>query len=160
MCENVSKRVICITNLVVHVHGRPKGPVIIRDSFIHTYSTSGLDGNCVYACTTDYDRSYKEKCEMDLVIAQQLVQTWVMALVYWKLSRRGGSHGLTDVSSTNASLVSLLCTIPHTAGLYLTNPFWSLISSQILRTFNDIHCDIICRLMSGGTCQPLFTWQV
>ena len=40
-------------------------------------------------------------------MAQQLVQTWVMALVYWKLSRRGGSHGPTDVSSTNASWVSV-----------------------------------------------------
>lgn len=71
MCENVSKRVIFITNLVVHVHGRPKGQVIRRDSFIHTYSTSGLDGNCIYAQLT----MIGETCEMDLVIAQQLVQT-------------------------------------------------------------------------------------
>lgn len=44
---------------------------------------------------------------MDLGLAQQLAQTWVMALVYWKLSRWGGSHGPTDVSSTNASPVNV-----------------------------------------------------
>lgn len=94
----------CIIHRMVHVHEVLKGQVTVRNSFICIYFWLWWK-LCI--CTTDHDRSHREKCEMDLVTAQQLVQTWVMAFVYWKLSQRGGSHGPTDVSSTNASPVSV-----------------------------------------------------
>lgn len=161
-----------IIHLISHVHEGPKGQVIITNPFICIYFWRWWK-LCI--CTTDHDRSHREKCEMDLVMAQQLVQTWVMALVYWKLSRRGGSHGPTDVSSTNASLVSvpLLLFTRHLALLKIVfvwptdlDPWWAAVIHWSFHNENIAYIKIHswwyfkCRHVSGGTCQPLFTWQV
>ncbi len=153
-----------IIPLVVHIHESPKGQVIITNLFICIYFWSWWK-RCV--CTTDHDRSHREKCEMDLVMAQQLVQTWVMALVYWKLSQRGGSHGPTDVSSTNASLVSvpLLLFTRHLALLkivfvWAAVTLWSSYNENIAYIEKHSWCYFKRRHVSGGTWQPLFTWQV
>lgn len=120
----------------------------------------------------EHDKSHRKECEIDLVMTQQLVQTWVMALVYWNLSQRRESHGPTDVSSTNTSLVSaplwlFTCHLAQLKIVFIWPTGWNLwrevgsschpfkISHWKYHAYQN-YCASL--LVSGGTCQLLFTW--
>lgn len=144
---------------------RPKGPSH-HQKLLYQHLHLGVLEN-VLAPVTMIGVAGKQ-CEMDLVMAQQLVQTWVMALVYWKLLWRGGSHGPTDVSSTNASPMSVPL-LPFTCHFALLENWVRLTvfgrrwdpAVTHWTAENTVHVrGHLLWLVSRGACQPLFTWRV